>query len=278
MTSTQLTPPPARAAFVSQQLQGRVTQGRLIRSEWIKLRTLRSSWITFVLGFAALPVIGILVGVLTNQDWSHMRPGRQANFNPIDASLTGVNFAQLAFGVLGVLFISGEYGTGSIRSTLAAAPKRLPVLWAKTVVYLSVVLISSEIGSFLGFFGGQAALGAHGTTISAPGALRATVGVGLYLTVVALIGLALGFLIRSTAGGIAAFVGILLVLPGIMNVLPDSWQTNVGPYLPSNAGSVLWDQHPDPGSLAPWTGFAVFLLYGVVALVGAAVALKRRDA
>ena len=264
-------------AFTSSLPVGRVTQSRVVRSEWVKLFSLRSSWITLALGVASMAGIGILAGFVTNANWSHMRPGRIASFDPVGSSLAGVNFAQLAVGVLGVLFISGEYGTGMIRSTLAAVPRRLPVLWAKLAVYVGVVLVLMEFAAFIGFFGGQAALAGHGTSISAPGALRAVVGTGLYLAVVALIGTALGFLIRSTAGGIAALVGILLVLPGVMNILPQSWQDTIAPYLPSNAGAALWDLHPEGTSLAPWAGFAVFCLWGAIAVAAAAFTLNQRD-
>ena len=255
-----------------------VTLRRVLSSEWVKLRSLRSSWITMALAVAGLVVVAIVGGVLTNQDWTHMRPGELARFDPISQSLTGINFSQLAIGVLGVLFITGEYGTGMIRSTLAAAPKRLPVLSAKAILFAAVTFASMETAAFVAFFAGQAALGSHGTTIAAAGALRATVGTGLYLTVVALLGIALGFIIRSTAGGIAALTGVLLVLPGILAILPQTWQDNIGPYLPSNAGAALYTIKSDTTTLSPWTGFAVFCLYAVVALIAAAIVLKRRDA
>lgn len=255
-----------------------VTLRRVLRSEWVKLRSLRSSWITMALAVAGLVVVAIVGGILTNQDWTHMHPGELARFDPISQSLTGINFSQLAIGVLGVLFITGEYGTGMIRSTLAAAPRRLPVLWAKAALFAAVTFVLMELSAFVAFLTGQAALGSHGTTLAATGALRATVGTGLYLTVVAVLGIALGFIIRSTAGGIAALFGILLVLPGILAILPQTWQDDIGPYLPSNAGAALYDLHPESASLAPWTGFAVFCLYAVAAMVAAAIVLKRRDA
>jgi ABC-2 type transport system permease protein len=269
---------PAEQDFRSSVEVGDVTWRRVAASEWVKLRSLRSSWLTMGIAVAALVGIAVVGGILTNQDWSHMRPQRRANFQPIDASLTGVAFAQLAIGVLGVLFISGEYGTGMIRSTLGAVPRRLPVLWAKLAVFGAVSLVLMEISAFLAFFLGQAALGSHGTSISAPGALRAVIGTGLYLTGVGLLGVALGFLIRITAGGIAALVGLLLLLPGIMNILPQSWQDTVTPYLPSSAGGAVYQIRVDPGTLTPWTGFGVFCLYVVVAIVVAAFFLRRRDA
>ena len=255
-----------------------VTIGKVVVSEWVKIRSLRSSWLTLGIAVGALIVIAVVGGILTNQDWTHMRPQRRANFSPVDASLTGVAFAQLAVGVLGVLFITGEYGTGMIRSTLAAVPKRLPVLWAKIVVFGSITLVLMEISSFLAFFLGQAALSSHGTSISTPGALRAVVGTGLYLTGVGILGVALGFLVRVTAGGIAALVGILLLLPGIMNILPQSWQDTVSPYLPSTAGGAVYQIRVDPGTLAPWTGLGVFCLYVIAAVAAAAAFLRSRDA
>ena len=271
--STQLVTP-----YVAQASPEPVTLGRVFSSEWVKLRSLRSSWITLALAVAGLVVVAIAGGILTNQDWSHMHPGELAHFDPTSQSLTGLNFSQLAIGVLGVLFVTGEYGTGMIRSSLAAVPQRLPVLWAKAILFAAVTLVLMEISAFVAFLAGQAALGTHGTTLAAAGALRATVGTGLYLTVVALLGIALGFIIRSTAGAIAALFGILLVLPGILAILPESWQNTIGPYLPSNAGAALYDLHPESASLSPWTGFAVFCLYAAVALIAAAIVLRRRDA
>lgn len=227
---------------------------------------------------AALALLGLLIGIITNANWGHLEPDEAAPFNAVDTSLRGINFAQLAVAVLGVLFISGEYSTGMIRSSLGAVPRRLPVLWAKLAVFGAVTLILMEIASFAAFWLGQLGLGVHGTTLSAPGALRAVIGTGLYLTVVGLLSVALGFIIRSTAGGISAVVGLLLVLPGIMSVLPRSWQNHVSPYLPSNAGAVVTTVHADPGSLAPWAGFSVFCLYAAVAIVISAVLLNRRNA
>ena len=278
MTAAQEMLVPQQKTYVAQVNPPPVTLGRVLISEWVKLRSLRSSWITMGLAVAGLVVVAIAGGILTNQDWSHMRPGELARFDPTDQSLTGLNFSQLAIGVLGVLFITGEYGTGMIRSTLGAVPRRTPVLWAKALLFATVTLVLMEISAFVAFLGGQAALGSHGTTLAAAGALRATVGTGLYLTVVAVLGVALGFIIRSTAGGIAALFGVLLVLPGVLSILPESWQTTIGPYLPSNAGAALYDLHPESASLSPWTGFAVFCGYAAIALIAAALVLKRRDA
>ena len=186
--------------------------------------------------------------------------------------------AQLAIGVLGVLLISGEYSTGMIRATLAAVPKRLPVLWAKAGVFSVVAAVLMIAASFAAFLGGQALLGSHGTTLAGAGVTRAVVGAGLYLTVVGLLGIALGFIIRNTAGAIATLFGVLLVLPVLGEVLPSTWAKHITPYLPSNAGQAVMSVHQAPGDLAPWTGFAVFCCYAAAAIIAGAVLLRRRDA
>jgi hypothetical protein len=255
-----------------------VTQRSVIGSEWFKLTSLRSSWLTLILGLGALGFLGGVVGFFLNRDWDRMRPARQAAFDAVGTSLAGARFAQLAIGVLGVLFVTGEYGTGMIRSSLTAVPTRLPVLWAKTGVFAGVTLLTTEIFAFNGFFVGQLTLGAHSVPLSSDGALRAVIGTGLYLAVVAVLGVALGFIVRSTAGGIAALVLVLLVLPGVVSILPQTWQDTISPYLPSNAGAALYDLRPEPGSLAPWAGFGVFCLYAIAGLIAAALVLNRRDA
>ncbi len=255
-----------------------VSQWRVLSSEWIKFRSLRSTLLTLLAAIAAMLVLGWLVGWATNAHWAHMDPGERARFNPIDRSLVGVHLAQLAVGVLGVLVITGEYATGMIRATLAAVPHRLPVLWAKAALFAVVTFVLMLGSCFGAFLLGQHFLAAHGTTLSAPHAWRAIVGAAGYLSVVGILAVALGFLLRSTAGGIATLVALLLVLPGIGQVLPASWQQHTLPYLPSNAGSAMYAAVPDPGSLSPLQGLVTLLVWAAVALALAAVTLKRRDA
>jgi ABC-2 type transport system permease protein len=256
----------------------RVTFPRVVTSEWIKLVSLRSSWITFAAGVVAIVGLGALVAYVTNTHWSHMRPEERLGFDPVGRSLGGVNLAQLAFGVLGVLVVTGEYATGMVRSSLMAVPRRWPVLAGKLVVFSASTFVLSIVSAFVAFLLGQQLLGTHGTTLGAPHVLRAVIGVALYLTVVGALAVGLGFLVRSTAGGIAALVGLLLVLPGVARLLPDTWQPHIVPYLPGNAGASVWAVHPEPGMLGPWAGFAVFCAWAVAALVGGAIVLKRRDA
>ncbi|MER6129996.1 ABC transporter permease [Streptomyces sp. NPDC001795] len=268
------------ATVIPEAERGEVTQLRVIHSEWIKLRSLRSTLFTLLAAVVAMIGLGFLFSYFTADRWSHLPPEERLNFDPTLVSLRGFYLAQLAVGVLGVLVISGEYATGMIRASLSAVPRRLPMLWAKALVFAAVAWALMTIASLVAFLVGQAALSSHhlGTSLSAPGVLRAVLGAGLYLTVVGLVGVAFGALIRNTAGGIATVFGVLLVLPVLAEALPSSWFDAINKYLPSTAGQGLIHIHQEPHTLAPWTGFAVFCLYALVALAGAGVALKRRDA
>jgi ABC-type transport system involved in multi-copper enzyme maturation permease subunit len=258
--------------------RGRVTPARAVRAEWVKLFSLRSSWITLAVAVVAVIGLGTLFSFVTSTHWSELRPQERLRFDPVGVSLRGVMLAQLVVGVLGALVITGEYATGMIRSSLMAVPRRLPVLVAKAVVFAGVTFVLMLVSAFVAFFAGQAALGSHGTTLGAGHALRPIVGVALYLTVVALFALGLGFALRNTAGTIATVFGLLLVVPGLAELLPTTWQPHVLPYLPSNAGASVFAVQPEAGMLGVWTGFAVFCAWAAAALVLGALVLKRRDA
>jgi hypothetical protein len=242
------------------------------------MRSLRSTGYTLLAAVVAMIALGWIVGWATNSHRSRLDPGERAIFSPIDNSLAGYHLAQLAVGVLGVLLISGEYATGMVRATFAAVPTRLPVLWAKAALYAAVTFVLMLAAALLAFVGGQHFLASHGTTLSAPHAVQSIVGVAGYLTLIAVFAVALGFWIRSTAGGIATLFGLLLVLPGIGQVLPASWQQHTLPYLPSNAGASIFSINTDPGMLGAGSGLLVLTLWVVAALAVAAVMLKRRDA
>jgi ABC-2 type transport system permease protein len=266
------------AAPADRRDQEKVTFPRAVTSEWIKLVSLRSSWITFAAALVAIVGLGALISFVTNSHFAQMRPEEQASFDPVARSLGGVELAQLAIGVLGVLVVTGEYATGMIRASLMAVPKRWPVLGAKLLVFAACTFVLALVAAFAAFLLGQQLLGSHGTTLGAPHVLRAVLGIPLYLTVVGALAVGLGFILRSTAGGIATLVGLLLVLPGVARLLPDSWQPHVLPYLPSNAGGQVFAVHSDPGMLSTWTGYAVFCAWAAAALVVGLVVLKRRDA
>jgi ABC-2 type transport system permease protein len=257
----------------------KVTQARVIRSEWTKFRSLRSTLIILLVAVVLTVGLGALICGVTAAHWNHADPGERAGFNAVFRSLAGVNIAQLAVGVLGVLLISGEYATGMIRASLTVVPKRLPVLWGKLAVFTAVVGFLAIASAFAAFFAGQAFLSSKHiqATISSPHALRMVIGAGAYMLLVGIIGMALGAITRNTAAGISSLVALFFVIPPIMNLLPTSWSNNIGPYLPSNAGEAFWG-HPDGTHLAPLTGFLILCLWAAVALAAAAVRMTKYDA
>ncbi len=250
----------------------------LLRSEWTKLRSVRSTYWTA--GVAVLASIALSVIVCARTAYNINRGQLSlAGFDPTLTSLDGLYIAQVAIGALGVLTISGEYGTGMIRATLSAVPQRRAMLAAKGLVFALATLIAGELMSFTAFGIGQALLAhAHaGTSLSNPDALRATIGGGLYLTAVGLLGFGLGALIRHTAGALSAFFGTLFALTVVTDLLPTSWRNDVINYLPANAGSQIITVIHTSGALAPWTGFGVLCLYALAALTAATILITRRD-
>jgi hypothetical protein len=259
---------------------GHLTQMRVLRSEWVKLVTLRSTFFTLLAAAVAMTCMGPLISAVTAAHWSEMSAADRASINPTAQSLIGFFLAQLAIGVLGVLVVTGEYATGMIHSTFSAVPRRLPVLWAKAAVYTAVTWALMTVTALTAFLTGQALMSSTGAgaSLGDPGVTRVVLGTGLYLTVVGLLSVAIGALVRNTAGGIAIVLGVLVVLPELVRALPSSLSDPIGPYLPGDAGHALAVLHPGAHTLAPWTGFAVFCLYAAVALGAAAVSLTRRDA
>jgi hypothetical protein len=254
-------------------------QWRVVRSEWTKLWSLRSTRWSLLLAAVTMTGIGILISAVQMAHWGE-RVREHRDVDPIGVSLGGWHVAQLAIGVLGVLVISGEYSTGMIRSSFAAVPRRLPVLFGKMGVFAVVTLALMLPCAFAAFFISQSILAEHrvDTTIGAPGVLRAVIGCALFLTVTGLLGLVLGALLRNTAGGIATFAGIMFVIPGISAILPSSWSSALDPWLPLNAGTDIINVHQDSGALGPWLGFAVYCGYVAIATVVASALLLRRDA
>lgn len=256
-----------------------VTLPRVLHSEWIKLRSLRSTKITLAVAILLMAGVGVLTAAITANQWSRLTAANRASFDPVSIVLGGHTFAQLAIGVLGVLMVSGEYSTGMIRATLTAVPKRLPVLTAKAGVFAAVTLVAMTAASFVAFVCGKALLSSHmQVSLASAGVARAVIGAALYLTLVGLLGVSLGTLLRNTAGAIASLLGVLIFLPLLANLLPSSISNHLTPYLPSNAGGALLNVHQQAGSLAPWAGFAVMCAYAVAALAAAAWVLNRRDA
>lgn len=252
---------------------------RVLASEWTKLRTVRSTYWSLAAAVFATVALGALGSVAVVSRWDRLSLAERAGFNPIEHSLRGVFLAQLAIGVLGVLAITAEHGTGMIRSTFAAVPQRTRVLAAKGVVFATTTFVVSVVACFSAFFVSQAILSEKGigASIGAANALRAVFGGALYLTVLSLFALGIGTLVRVSAGSIATLFGLVLVLPGLTDALPSPWDTDIGKYLPSNAGQDLLSVHASSGSLSAWTGFAVFCLWTLGVLLLAAWRLSSRD-
>jgi ABC-2 type transport system permease protein len=263
----------------------RVGFGRLLLTEWIKIRSVRSTVWTLLI------FVVVSVGLTTLLTWLTIRAfntGRaearnaQVATDPVGFILgTGLGLGQLAIAVLGALVITAEYGSGTIRATLLAVPRRIPVLIAKCVVFAALVFVVAEIVSFACFFIGAALVHSRfQVSLSQPGVTRAVIGSGLYLTVLGLFALAIGGLIRHTAGAITTVIGLVLVILPLTSLLPYSWGAHIHAYAPTIAGQLITqDQVQQSGQLlTPWQGFGVFCAWTALLLIIAGYLLRRRDA
>jgi ABC-2 type transport system permease protein len=257
--------------------------GRLMLSEWTKLRSVRSTvWslvllVVLDLGFTAL-FCGLTVGTWDKSDASQ-RLSVQADPT---STILGGGFAlsQLTVCVLGVMIIASEYSTGMIRASLLAVPRRLPMLAAKAAVFAILIFVLGTVVSFASFFLGAPILHSKApVALGDPGVLRAIVGGGLYLAMLGLFALALGSIIRHTAAGITGVIAFVLVLAPLAALLPGSIGKHVHAYLPSEAGHLIAQAHQAKNDLlTPWQGFGVFAVWTAVLLIVAGVLLARRDA
>lgn len=283
MTATAPTVPPGHT-----DPPGHYGMLGIVRSEWTKMRSVRSTVWTLAVTIVAVVGIGALSTWLTARNWSHRGLAERLAFDPTGRSLAGLFLGQIALGVLGVLVMSAEYTTGTIRATLAAVPRRPLVLVGKVVVFGAVALVTAEVITFAAFELGQQLL--KGTTpyatLGQPGVLRAVSGAGLILAVLGLFALGLATIIRHTAGSIAAFVGLLLVLPLIIQAFPTSVSNAVDRYMPLVIAEHMTLTRAHGGAFgggggpafSPWVGFGLLCGYAVAALVIGAVLLQRRDA
>jgi ABC-type transport system involved in multi-copper enzyme maturation permease subunit len=259
----------------------KVTQARVIRSEWTKFHSLRSSKV--ILGLTALLTIGlgaIITAVVAAQWAKHISPADKARFDPAIAPLQGVHLSQLAVGVLGVLLISGEYATGMIRSSLTVVPSRLPVLRAKLAVFTAVVGVTSLVSCFAAFIVGEQILGGQGlgVTMASSHALHGIFGAAVYMLLVGIIGMGLGALLRNTAAAISSLAGLFFVVPIVFSFLPGSWSDHVAPYLPAQAGEAFWNKADGAAISSPWLALLVLAGWTVAIVIPAAVRMARTDA
>jgi ABC-2 type transport system permease protein len=253
----------------------RVSQVRVIRSEWTKLRSLPSTLWCLLATLVLVVAVGLAYATLRVA----RPPADPSTFDATSVSLSGVQLAQLAIGVLGVLFITGEYATGSIRVSLAAVPGRLPMLWGKAITFGITTLVLAVPAVLVAFFAGQSILSAEhlDTAVGQSGVIRAVLGSALFLAAVGLLGLGLGALLRNTAGGISALFGLMFAPQLLLGLMPESVSDAYYRYLPTPAGAAVSFVHRDPLALAPWTGLGLFCLYAAVVLGLAAWLLRRRD-
>lgn len=270
-----------------QRTRGHLTFPRVLRSEWIKIRTVRSTVWTL-----ALTVV-LMVGTTVLVAWGMTQVGEagaEAGTDGVAGLVTvGGYFAQLMIAVLGVLTITGEYSTGMIRSTLTAVPRRLPALFAKGLVLTAVALVTSVLGVALAVLASMPYHDQLGITLDLgdPEQLRILAGVPLYLTAIALLGFGIGALLRHSAGALATVLGLLLVIETVVSAIPTKFFEVLGLFLPGSAGSrlLLGDETiaamneasagPD---LSAWQGYGVLIAWVAVLITVAAVLLRRRDA
>ncbi|MDQ1431941.1 MAG: type transport system permease protein [Actinomycetota bacterium] len=253
---------------------------RVMRSEWTKLRSVRSTvWSLFA-------TFGTTVGLGAVFSWAYVNQYNQQtlaerlSFDPVSRSLSGLFLAQLAIGVLGVLVISSEYGTGLIRTTFTAVPQRRTVLAAKVAVFGVVSLVVSMLSVFAAFLVGQAILSGKnvGASLGGPSVLRAVVGAGVYLTFIALLGLGLATIVRRTAGAIGALVGLVLVFPLLAQALPSPWNHDIAKYLPSEIGDALFSIQSSPNHVSPGVALVLVAVWLGTTYAIATLLISRRDA
>ncbi|WP_019630761.1 ABC transporter permease subunit [Actinomadura atramentaria] len=252
----------------------------VLSSEWTKIRTVPSTFWTLLAG--ALIIIGFsaLWAWAFTASFDQLDRADRASISPTSPMQIAFYFGMVVFGVLGVLVISGEYGSGMIRASLTAMPRRAEYLAAKAVVVAGVVLVAGLVVSFASFFVSQPILMINHLdgSLGDRGVLRSVFGGGLFLALIAVMALGIGTIVRHTAGSIVTMFVILFVLGIVGGFLPGSWGRTLNQYLPSNAGSAILAPVRQSGSLAPWAGLGVFALYTAVVLLVAVVLFRSRDA
>ena len=299
---TSVSPPAPATALPVSAAPHRLRLGGLLMSEWTKIRSVRSTmWTLLIFVVVSLGLTGLFTWLTLNQLNNGSGDARSSGIvtDPVNFILgTGLGLGQLAICVLGVLVITSEYSTGAIRAALLAVPHRYPVMLAKGLVFAALVIVVGEIVAFLSFFIGKTLVDGHVVTLrgheaghavtvhhtitvslSQPGVLQAVVGSGLYLTVLGLFALAIGGLIRHTAGAITAVIGMVLVIFPLAGLLPSSWGAHIHAYLPTIAGQLITQDKPAADQiLSPWQGFGVFCAWTVLLLAAATFLLQKRDA
>jgi ABC-type transport system involved in multi-copper enzyme maturation permease subunit len=276
----------SRRAIVVPASAGRAGFGGTLRSEFTKIRSVRSTYWTLF----AMIVITIGISALLSwgriQDYASQPAFVQAHMAPrirsraTEFSMFGLILGQLVIAVLGALTITSEYSTGMVRTSLSVMPRRGVWFAAKAVVFGAIALVVGLVTSFASYFVGQAILSTQhiNSSIGQPGVLRAVIGGGLFIAVCGLLSFGLGAVLRHTAGAITAAIGLLFVVYILSGFLPENWAMHVDKWIPFNAGGAIWENASGTNMFSPWTGFAVFCGYAAIALVAGLILFRRRDA
>jgi len=256
---------------------------RVVRSELIKARTLRSTWITIIATLVLTVGFGVISALVASGKVSSAGGPGPMITTPLATVMAGANFAVLIIAVLGSLFGAREFSTGMIRTTFSAVPRRMHVLFAKLIAFAAFVIPAIFLGVLAAFFLGMRVLEANGAasmTWSDEGVPRGVLGMGVYVVGLGLIGLALGLMLRGTAMSIGVVIGAVIFIPALLTaLLPESWDV-VLKFLPSNAGTAFTGigRGLTADLLDPWPGAIVFVAWIALSIVGAAWLLLRRDA
>jgi ABC-2 type transport system permease protein len=253
-----------------------VTQWSVTKAEWIKLRSVRVN----VFGIASAAVGLVLLGVLFSAVGNTDQGPRGTVADSVSLVFGGITLSQLIIAVLAALFVGSEYASGLIRTTFGAVGRRTRVLRAKAIVFGGATWLAMTIGAFGAFFAGSAVYSGDlsSYSIDDPGVLRAVLSAGFYGACVALIGIAVGFLLRSTAAAIGVLLGLLMLAPVLVGLLPGTVGDMITKILPSKAGDAMMSVTSPDSLLSPWLGFAVLVSWAVGLLAIAGVVLRRRDA
>jgi len=283
MTTTRQAP--TGQAPVLSAPSGRAGFGGTLRSEFTKICSVRSTYWTLLMLFAVSVGIGAAISAVVAADWSRPPPpGAPPNvYDPTQISIVALIYlGQLVIVVLGALVFTAEYSTGMIRTSLIAMPRRIVLYLAKAVAFAAVALVVALATAFTAFYLGQALLARshHSAALAGPGVLRAVIGSALYLALCGLFAFAAGAVIRNTAGTITAMIGLLFVIPVLVNMLPDSWWHDIVRWLPTSAGRAISATAgpQDPHLFSPWGQLTVFAVCTAVLLVVGGILFRKRDA
>ncbi|MEU3946590.1 ABC transporter permease [Streptomyces sp. NPDC029526] len=253
--------------------------GQVVRSEWTKIRSVASTVWTLSLAVVVTIALGMLISALTKSQFDNLSERDQIAFDPTFISFAGMSLGQLAMIVFGVLVVSNEYSTGMIRTSLAAVPQRATFLFSKLGVATALALVVGMATSFAAFFLGQALLGEHRASIGDEGVLRAVIGGGLYMALIALFSMGVAAMLRSPMLSLGILMPFFFLVSSILGTVDAT--KKVGQFLPDQAGSRIMQvvtPLDDDTPYGPWGGLGIMALWALAAVLGGYLVLKKRDA